>query len=94
MYVIFSAINKSDKIIIKFDKTGSHYQIDVDAYYKAINKTFNKIYKKKPHNSENSFNSDAKKSASDLKIDCNIYKLYKQQAFITLKATRKISYTT
>lgn len=34
-------IQKSGKTITKADNTGHHYKIDVDKYYKAINKEVN-----------------------------------------------------
>lgn len=62
-----ATINKSDTIIIKSDKTDNNYQIDVDTYHNAINRKVNKIYKKAPDYWENSINSEARKTATNLK---------------------------
>lgn len=52
---------KSDKIIIKADKTVNHYQIDVEKCHKAIYKKVNKFYKKAPNDWDNNMNNEAKK---------------------------------
>lgn len=84
MYKDIAIIKQSDKIIVNSDKTRNHYEIDVDTYHDVIIREINKNYKKASQHWKFSINSE-KKSAKELKFEDRIYKLHKQQTFITVK---------
>lgn len=78
-------IKKSDTIILKSDKTGSHCYTNSESYRKAITTDVCKFYKNPDHNWENTINQEAQALVTELKLEDVILTLYKEQAFVAVK---------
>lgn len=77
-------IRKTDKIVIKSDKTGNCYCINVNNYPRSFCEEVNKIYKNVSLEQESDIHCKAEITTNELKIDGRGQKRHKQQASMTV----------
>ena len=78
-------INKTDKIIVKADKTSNMYKLTIDEYNKLLLNNITKTYRKADTEIVDKINKDAKDIAVELELDDRINQLPAREAYITLK---------
>ena len=78
-------ITKDDRIFVKADKTSNYYKIEPKEYKSLLSNTIQVKYKKTNPETASEINKEAKKIATNFKIENRVDKLAEREAFITFK---------